>query len=119
MGFISNALTVNAILQPKLPFDRSDIVPVTRLLNIPLIMVVPPSMPVNSVMNWWRSPSPSLANSTTHPGTAGPHASDGMVQTRERHRHRAITYKGVGSFRGAGRRRIQVMLTGPTAACRT
>ena len=85
VGFISNALTVNAILQPKLPFGRSDIVPVTRLLNIPLIMVVPPSMPVNSVKNWWRSPSPNLANSATHLGTAGPHASDGMVQTRERH----------------------------------
>jgi len=116
VGFISNALTVNAILQPKLPFDpERDIVPVTRLLTIPLIMVVPPSMPVNSVKELvaLAKSEPGKLNYASF-GVAGPHAL--AMEWFKRVSGTdivAITYKGVAPGLAAlVAGEIQVMLTG-------
>lgn len=50
VGFISNSLPINAVLQPKLPYDTErDFIPITRLVNVPLVMVVNPGIGVNSI----------------------------------------------------------------------
>ncbi len=120
VGFISNSLAINATLQPKMPFDpQRDIIPVTRLVNIPLIMVVPPSLPVNSVKELvaLAKAQPGKLNYASF-GIGGPHAlAMEWFKTVTGTDIVAVTYKGVAPGMGAlASGEVQVMLTGLTGA---
>ena len=120
VGFISNAMTINATLQPKLPFDpERDFIPVTRLVNIPLVMVVPPSLPVNSVKDLvaLAKAQPGKLNYASF-GAGGPHGlAMEWFKSITGTDIVAITYKGVAPGLAAlVAGEVQVMLTGLTGA---
>ena len=119
MGFISSALAINAALQARLPFDpERDIIPVTRLLNVHMIMAVTPSLPVNSVKELvaLAKAQPGRLNYGSL-GPAGPHALimewfKSLTGTNIV----AITYKGVApAMTALAVGEVQVTLTALTA----
>jgi tripartite-type tricarboxylate transporter receptor subunit TctC len=50
LGLVTNAFSINAGLNPKLPFDAAnDFTPVGYLVSVPFMLVVHPSVPASSV----------------------------------------------------------------------
>ena len=75
MGFLSNTHAINQTLQPKLPYDSErDIQPVMKLVNVPLVMIIPPSLPVKNVKELvaLAKAQPGKLNYASF-GTGGPH----------------------------------------------
>jgi len=119
VGFISNAITINTIMQAKLPFDpERDITPVTRMINVPLIMAVPPTLGVSSVKELvaLAKAQPGKLNYASF-GPAGPHGlAMELFKSVTGTDIVAITYKGVAPGMAAlAAGEVQVMLTGLTA----
>lgn len=116
VGFISNSLPINATLQPKLPFDvERDFVLVTRMVNVPLVMVVNPSIGVNSVKELvaMAKASPGKLNFASF-GTGGPHGlAMEWFKSVTGTNIVAINYKGVGPGMVALQTgEVQIMFTG-------
>lgn len=116
VGFISNSLPINATLQPKLPFDvERDFIPVTRMVNVPLVMVVTPSLPVNSIKELvaMAKASPGKLNFASF-GTGGPHGlAMEWFKSVTGTNITAINYKGVGPGMVALQTgEVQIMFTG-------
>ena len=49
-------------LQKKMPYETKDLQPIIWMTSSPFVLVVPPSLPVKTVQEWWRSPRQSPAN---------------------------------------------------------
>lgn len=118
IGFISNSLGINAILQPKLPFDTErDIIPIMRTVAVPLVMVVSPSLGVNSVKELvaMAKAQPGKLNYATF-GAGGPHGlAMEWFKSVTGTNIVAVPYKGVGpSLVALAAGEVHVMLTGLT-----
>ncbi|MBK4738529.1 Bug family tripartite tricarboxylate transporter substrate binding protein [Noviherbaspirillum pedocola] len=75
MGFgVSGALTANVTLMPKLPYDPlKDLALVTKVVNNPIVLVVNPSLGINSVQDFIafaKSKRGAVSYGTAGPGTA-------------------------------------------------
>jgi tripartite-type tricarboxylate transporter receptor subunit TctC len=120
IGFMSNTLPINATLQPRLPYDgERDLIPVTRMINVPLLMLVPPSLPVTSVKELvaLAKAQPGKLNYASF-GTGGPHGlAMEWFKSVTGSNIVAIPYKGVGpAIAAMAGGEIQVMLSGLTGA---
>ena len=118
MGFMSNTLAINVTMQPKLPYDTErDILPVTRLIKVALVMVVPPSLPVNSVKELvaLAKAQPGKLNYASF-GAGGPHGlAMEWFKSVTGTNIVAVPYKGVAPGMAAlAAGEVQVMLTGLT-----
>ncbi len=116
VGFISNSLAINAALQPKLPYDTErDFIPITRLVNVPLVMVVNPGIGVNSIKELvaLAKAKPGTLNFASF-GTGGPHGlAMEWFKSVTGANIVAINYKGVGPGMVALQTgEVQVMFTG-------
>jgi tripartite-type tricarboxylate transporter receptor subunit TctC len=65
-------LTINPSLYKRLPFDpEKDFAPVALVATVPIVLMVNPKVPANTVQNSLRLPSVSKGSSTTpHPASA-------------------------------------------------
>jgi len=90
----TGGMSVNPVLYAKLPYDSlRDFVPISMVGSFPLVLVVHPSVPVNSVQELVAYAKSNPASSTT--ARARPVSrSRRDVQADDRHRHQAHPYKG-------------------------
>ena len=119
MGFMSNTLPINQTMQSSLPYDAErDIMPVTRMISVPLVMVVPPSLGVNSIKELvaLAKDQPGKLNYATF-GAGGPHGlAMEWFKSVSGANIVAVPYKGIAPGMAAlASGEIQVMLTGLTA----
>ncbi len=118
MGFISNTHAINPTLQPKLPYDSDrDILPVMKLVNVPLVMIVPPSLPVKNVKELvaLAKAQPGKLNYASF-GAGGPHGlAMEWFKIVSGTDFVAVNYKGIApGLIGLAQGDVHVMFTGMT-----
>ena len=93
------ALTVNASLVPKLPYDTlRDLEPVSQLTGAPYLLAVHPSLPVKSVQQLIAlgKARPGELNHGSGGNGTGPHLAMEVLMQRTGMKLTHITYKGGG-----------------------
>ncbi|MDB5912788.1 MAG: Carnitinyl-CoA dehydratase [Ramlibacter sp.] len=95
----SNQVTINPWLYSKLPFDiEKDLVPVAQAASVPMVLVVNPSVPANSVKEFiaLAKASPGKYNHAT-PGTGTPqHIAFEVFNHEAGIKVTHVPYKGTG-----------------------
>ena len=93
------AVTVNASLYPKLPYDTlRDLEAISQLTSAPYLLAVHPSLPVRNFQQLvtFAKPRPGQLNHSSGGSGTGPHLAMELLMQRTGTRFTQITYKGGG-----------------------
>jgi tripartite-type tricarboxylate transporter receptor subunit TctC len=93
------AVTVNASLFPKLPYDTlRDLEPISQLTSAPYLLAVHPSLPVKSFQQLitFAKARPGQLNHSSGGSGTGPHLAMELIMQRTGARFTHVTYKGGG-----------------------
>ena len=93
------AVTVNATLFPKLPYDTlRDLEPISQLTSAPYLLAVHPSLPVRTFQQLvtFAKQRPGQLNHSSGGSGTGPHLAMELLMQRTGTRFTHITYKGGG-----------------------
>ncbi len=96
---VSNSLSINASLYPKLPYDAlRDLAPVTLLAYAPYILTVHPSLPVRSTKELvaLARAKPGQLNYASGGSGTGPHMAMELLKLSSGTRMTHIPYRGAG-----------------------
>ncbi|HEY0336672.1 MAG TPA: tripartite tricarboxylate transporter substrate binding protein [Burkholderiales bacterium] len=93
------AITVNASLFPKLPYDTlRDLEPISQLTTAPYVLAVHPSLPVRSFQQLigFAKARPGALNHSSGGSGTGPHLAMELLMQRTGIKFTHVTYKGGG-----------------------
>ena len=93
------AVTVNASLFPKLPYDTlRDLEPISQLTRAPYLLAVHPSLPVKSFQQLvaFAKARPGQLNHSSGGSGTGPHLAMELLMQRTGTKFTQVTYKGGG-----------------------
>jgi tripartite-type tricarboxylate transporter receptor subunit TctC len=99
LAIASVGLTANPSLYKNLGFEPlRDLEPITLIANSPTVLVVPPSLPVNTVAEFvaYAKARPGSLNYATYGAGSGPHLATELFQAKTGVRMQAVPYGGGG-----------------------
>jgi len=99
LAIASIGLTVNPSLYKSLAFEpQRDLDPITLIANSPTMLVVPPSLPVNTLSEFiaYAKARPGVLNYGTYGAGSGPHLATELFQAKTGIRMQAVPYGGGG-----------------------
>ena len=99
LAIASVGLTANPSLYKNLGFEPlRDLEPITLIANSPTVLVVPPSLPVNTVPEFisYAKARPGSLNYATYGAGSGPHLATELFQAKTGVRMQAVPYGGGG-----------------------
>ena len=99
LAIASVGLTANPSLYKNLGFEPlRDLEPITLIANSPTVLVVPPSLPVNTVPEFisYTKARPGALNYATYGAGSGPHLATELFQAKTGVRMQAVPYGGGG-----------------------
>jgi len=99
LAIASVGLTANPSLYKSLAFEpQRDLDPITLIANSPTVLVVPPSLPVNTLPEFiaYAKARPGALNYGTYGAGSGPHLATELFQAKTGIRMQAVPYGGGG-----------------------
>jgi tripartite-type tricarboxylate transporter receptor subunit TctC len=99
LAIASVGLTANPSLYKSLAFEpQRDLDPITLIANSPTVLVVPPSLPVNTLAEFiaYAKARPGALNFGTYGAGSGPHLATELFQAKTGVRMQAVPYGGGG-----------------------
>src|SRR5262249_59251765 len=99
LAIASVGLTANPSLYKSLGFaPQRDLEPITLIANSPTVLVVPPSLPVNTLSEFiaYAKARPGALNYGTYGAGSGPHLATELFQAKTGIRMQAVPYGGRG-----------------------
>ena len=99
LAIASVGLTANPSLYKSLAFEpQRDLDPITLIANSPTVLVVPPSLPVNTLPEFiaYAKARPGELNYGTYGAGSGPHLATELFQAKTGVRMQAVPYGGGG-----------------------